>query len=152
MIFIFLLVGLHLTARYCSRYSGVYTYYCKEMNFTFQILNKDTCDVLVLDGSDSIFYQATYNGGYLGIEFFKSADADSNVIYLGPYFPAIYNQFNKKYKIKIIKPTLDERDLYEPYRNSNYWYISGGCDQGRYTFGISRGNKFYGSIEPLQWE
>lgn len=52
------------------------------MNFTFQILNKDTCDVLVLDGSDSIFYQATYNGGYLGIEFFKSAD--SNVIYLAP--------------------------------------------------------------------
>ena len=51
------------------------------MNFTFQILNKDTCDVLVLDGSDSIFYQATYNGGYLGIEFFLNSATNCVIRY-----------------------------------------------------------------------
>ena len=64
----------------CRRHSGVYTYHCKEIDFTFQVLEKDTYDVLVLgDGGDSIFYQAPYNGGYLGIDFFLSVDSNINV-------------------------------------------------------------------------
>lgn len=89
----------------CRRHSGVYTYHCKEIDFTFQVLEKDTCDVLVLgDGGDSIFYQAPYNGGYLGIDFFLSVD--SNIIYLSPYFPIIYNKVTKKYKMQSITLVL----------------------------------------------
>jgi len=62
----FLMVILYVIVR-CRRHSGVYTYHCKEIGFTFQVLEKDTCDVLVLGGSgDPIFYQAPYNGEYLG--------------------------------------------------------------------------------------
>ena len=65
----FLMVILSVIVR-CRRHSDVYTYHCKEIDFTFQVLEKDTYDVLVLgDGGDSIFYQAPYNGGYLGIDF-----------------------------------------------------------------------------------
>lgn len=94
----------------CRRHSGVYTYHCKEIDFTFQVLEKDTCDVLVLgDGGDSIFYQAPYNGGYLGIDFFLSVD--SNIIYLSPYFPIIYNKVTKKYKMQSIKSTFEDDAL-----------------------------------------
>ena len=79
VVIFFLMVILYVIVR-CRRHSGVYTYHCKEIDFTFQVLEKDTCDVLVLgDGGDSIFYQAPYNGGYLGIDFFLSVDSNIKV-------------------------------------------------------------------------
>lgn len=134
----------------CRRHSGVYTYHCKEIGFTFQVLEKGTCDVLVLGGSgDSIFYQAPYNGGYLGIDFFLSVD--SNIIYLSPYFPVIYNKVEKKYKMQSIKSTFEDETPWAPYINDKFWNFSGGCDQGRYTFSVSCDKKRYGFIEPLEW-
>ena len=38
------------------------------------------------------------------------------------------------------------------YENDKYWGFYGGCDQGRYTFGVMRGRKDYGIIEPLEWK
>lgn len=149
VVIFFLMAILYVIVR-CCRHSGVYTYHCKEIDFTFQVLEKDTCDVLVLgDGGDSIFYQAPYNGGYLGIDFFLSVD--SNIIYLSPYFPIIYNKVTKKYKMQSIKSTFEDDDPCAPYINDKYWNFSGGCDQGRYTFSVSHGKKVYGSIEPLEW-
>jgi len=145
----FLMVILSVIVR-CRRHSGVYTYHCKEIDFTFQVLEKDTCDVLVLGGSgDSIFYQAPYNGGYLGIDFFLSVD--SNIIYLSPYFPVIYNKVEKKYKMQSIKSTFEDEAPCAPYINDKFWNFSGGCDQGRYTFSVSLDKKRYGFIEPLEW-
>ena len=111
---------------------------------------KDTCNVLILSDGDSICYAAPYNGGYCGVEFFLSTD--SNVIYLGPHFPTIYNKVETYYKIKSIQLNLEEANSYTPYENDKYWGFFGGCDQGRYTFGVMRGKKDYGTIEPLEWE
>lgn len=127
-----------------------YTYYFKETNFTFQILEKNKYDVLILGDCDSIYFQAPYYGEYLGIDFFVSKD--SNIVYLGPGFPTIYNKVNKKYKLKSIKQTLEEEDPCAQYTNVDYWYFCGGCDQGRYTFTVMRGKKVYGSLEPLEWK
>ena len=134
----------------CHHQSDVYTYYCKNIDFTFRILEKDTCDVLTLGEGDSIYYAAPYNGGYCGIEFFLSID--SNVVYLGPNFPTIYNKVETYYQIKNIPLSLEETDSYAPYENDKYWGFFGGCDQGRYTFGVMRGRKDYGIIEPLEWK
>lgn len=133
------------------RYSGVYTYNLREIDFKFQVLEKDTCDVLIFGKGDSVFYSHPLNGTYLGIEFFLSVD--SNIIYLGPYFPIKYHQTENKYDIKIITRNTDGSDSYEPYKNNEkYWGFFGGCDQGRYTFGVMRNKRFYRSLEPLEWK
>ena len=150
ILFILLLIICYIVAIWFSRYSSVYTYYFKEIDFRFQVIEKDTCDVLVLGESDSIFYSHPYNGNYLGVEFFLSID--SNVIYLGPYFPTIYHQTNGKYLIRSIKLTLEDEDFYAPYSNEKYWGFFGGCDQRRYTFGIMCNKKFYRDLEPLEWK
>lgn len=147
LLFIFLLIICHIFIVYRSD-SGVYTYYLKEMDFRFQVIEKDTCDVLVLGNSDSIFFSHPLNGNYLGIEFFLSVD--SNIIYLGPYFPIIYHQVERKYVTKKIRQTYEHADNYEPYKNENYWGFFGACDQGRHTFGIMRNKRFYRSLEPLE--
>ena len=49
------------------------------------------------------FTKAPYNGGYLGIDFFLSVD--SNIIYLSPYFPIIYNN-NSSLKFEIMAKQL----------------------------------------------
>ena len=38
----------------CHHQSDVYTYFCKNIVFTFRILEKDTCDVLILGDGDSM--------------------------------------------------------------------------------------------------
>ena len=149
LLFIFLLIICHLLIMYRS-YSSVYTYYFKEMDFRFQVIEKDTCDVLVLGDSDSIFFSHPLNGNYLGIEFFLSVD--SSIIYLGPYFPIIYNQVERKYVTKKITRSFEDTDNYEPYKNEKYWGFYGECDQGKYTFGIMRNKRFYRSLEPLEWK
>ena len=133
------------------RYSGVYTYCLREIDFKFQVLEKDTCDVLIFGGGDSVFYSHPLNGTYLGIEFFLSND--SNIIYLGPYFPIKYHQTENKYVIKSIARNIDGSDPYESYENNEeYWGFFGGCDQGRYTFGVMRNKRDYGFLEPLEWK
>lgn len=134
----------------CHHQPDAYTYCCKNIDFTFRILEKDTCDVLIFGDGDSIYYSAPYNGGYCGIEFFLSID--SNVVYLGPHFPTIYNKAETYYKIKNIPLSLEETDAYAPYESDKYWGFFGGCDQGRYTFGVMRGKNDCGIIEPLEWK
>lgn len=133
----------------CRNHNRLYTYYCKQIDFKFQIIEKDTCDILVFGDNDSIFYSAPYNGNYLGVDFLLSVD--SNTIYLGPYFPTIYHQISKNYHIKRIKQNLFVGDLYEPYKNRDFWDFFGGCDQGSYTFNIMHNSKFVESIKPLEW-
>lgn len=133
----------------CQHHSSVYTYYLKDIDFKFWVLENDTCDVLVLSDGDSIYYSHPYNGNYLGVEFFLSVD--SNVVYLGPYFPNIYHMTGKKYVISKSELIIGE-DSYASFENEQYWSFHGGCDQGRYTFGVMRNKKFYGSLEPLEWK
>lgn len=136
----------------CSRPLRIYTYYCKEIDYTFKIVEKDTCDVLVLADGDSVFYYRPYNGGYCGIEFFLSVD--SNRVYFGPEFPTVYCYKENKYKFEFIVEVEDDltTDVYEPFEAGNYWGFYGGCDRGCYTFGIRHKSKDYGSIEPLEWK
>lgn len=131
----------------CYPHSDVYTYYFKDADFKFQILEKDTCDVLILNDGDSIFY-SRQKGNYLGVEFFLPVD--SNVVYLGPYFPKIYHMKGKNYVINKSELIIGG-DSYSSFENEQYWSFHGGCDQGRYTFGVMRNKKFYGSLEPLEW-
>ena len=49
-------------------YSNVHTYYCDDIDYTFKILERDTCDIMVFSDGDSLFYSRPYNGGYSGIE------------------------------------------------------------------------------------
>ena len=149
LLFLWILLTIYYIVITCHHNSGVYTYYFKEMDFRFQILEKDTCDVLVLGDGDSIFYSHPLNGNYLGIEFFLSVDSDK--IFLGPYFPIIYHQVGKKYMTEKIKLTLDSNDVYSPYNKERYWGVYGGCDQGRYTFGVMRNKVFYHTLEPIEW-
>ncbi len=131
--------------------SDVHTYYFKDLDYTFKIIEKDTCDVLVFADGDSVFYPRPYNGGYCGIEFYLSVD--SNRIYLGPHFPTVYDFKEKKYKLNFIVRGDDlTTNIREPFEKGNYWGFYGGCDQGRYTFGVMRKSVDYGCLEPLEWE
>ena len=151
--FIFMLVFLYSIGNMvmCRPHSDVHTYYCKDIDYTFMILEKDTCDVLVFGNGDSVFYAPPLYGDYLGIEFFLSID--SNTIYLGPYFPTVYRHVVKNYKIKSLKMDIRiNKDYYEPYHNNDkYWEFYGGCDQGSYTFGVWHDSFSMGSLEPLEW-
>lgn len=135
----------------CRRFSGVYTYYLKEANYKFQIVEEESYDIMIFDDSDSIYYSHPSSGGYCSMDFFLSVD--SNTIYLGFHFPDLYHQTANKYIIKSITWNIDEPNPYAPYENSEkYWGFFGGCDQGRYTFGVMRNKRSYSSLEPLEWK
>lgn len=131
-------------------YSDVHTYYCDDIDYTFKIIERDTCDVMVWGDGDSLFYSRPYNGGYCGLEFFLSVD--SNIICIGPNFAPIYRYTEKKYRIKFIEMDLTNEDVYAQYRDYGYWGFYGGCDQDRYTFGVSHDSIYQQkSLEPLEW-
>ncbi len=134
----------------CRRHSGVYTYYCKDIDYTFMVLEKGASDVLVFGKGDSVFYAPPLHGDYLGIEFYLSVD--SNTVYLGPHFPKIYNIVENRFKIIPIKLELSRKNHYEPYCSSGYWEFCGGCDQGSYTFAASHNSQFIEGLEPLEWK
>ena len=147
LLFLFLGVLCYIAIKY-HQHSGIYTYCFKDINFKFQIVEKDSCDILIFGDGDSIFYSHPLNGDYLGVEFFLSVDSD--VINLGPYFPQISHLKEKKYAIRKCKMSLGE-DSCAPFETEQYWSFYGGCDQGRYTFGVMRNKTFYCSLEPLEW-
>ena len=134
----------------CRRHSCVYTYYCKGIDYTFSVLEKDTCNVIVFGKGDSVFYASPLYGDYLGIEFYLSVD--SNIVYLGPHFPVIYNIVENNYKIMSTKIDINRGKHYVPYRNSAYWGFYGGCDQGSYTFAVFHNSQFIEGLEPLEWK
>ena len=134
----------------CPRPLNVYTYYCKEIDYTFKVVEKDTCDVLVFADGDSVFYPRPYNGGYCGIEFYLSVD--SNRIYLGPHFPTVYDFKENKCKLGFIEIEEDFTINDEPFKNGNYWGFYGGCDRGCYTFSVMHKSVYCGRLEPLEWE
>ena len=147
-VFLLTICSICYMAIKCHHRSGIYTYYFKDIDFKFQVLEKDTCDVLILSDGDSVFYSQPLNGDYLGVDFFLSVD--SNVVCLGPNFPIIYHMTENKYVIRKHALNLGE-DSYAPFENEQYWSFYGGCDQGRYTFGVMRNKKFDISLEPLEW-
>ena len=134
----------------CRRHSDVHTYYCKDIDYTFMVLEKDTCNVLVFGNGDSVFYAPPLYGDYLGIDFYLSVD--SNIVYLGSHFPIIYNIVENNYKIIPIKANLNGKNNYELYCSSGYWEFCGGCDQGSYTFGVTHNSKFIEGLEPIEWK
>lgn len=40
---------------YSCHHSDIYTYNCNDIGFTFSMQETDSCDVLVLNGTDTIF-------------------------------------------------------------------------------------------------
>ena len=52
------------------------TYYLKDRDLTFKIIEKDSFSILVLDDTDSIFMPKRLNGHFLGVEFFIPNDSD----------------------------------------------------------------------------
>lgn len=162
----------------CCR-SGVYTYYCKENDLLFQMIEKDTFDVLVIGNKDSIFLPCS-NGQYLGLQFYMPADSDVVYFELTPSYPIVYRYVESKNKINFIQSDItkevvydnsckifkyvdtrfldpaSENEMYTKHNkeicvDSNYWKFYGGCDQGKYVFGVMRGNKFISTLEPLEF-
>nr|WP_288282079.1 hypothetical protein [uncultured Prevotella sp.] len=158
------------------------TYYLKDRDLTFKIIEKDSFSILVLDDTDSIFMPKRLNGHFLGVEFFIPNDSDIVYFKIGRSVPIVYKWVENKYKIKFVQFDNYRDGVYDdishmvfknagnkfinPYQENeeyskltgelsfddNYWGFYGGCDQGRYTFGVMRGNKDYGLLEPLEWK
>lgn len=134
-----------------SCHRSEYTYYCKEMDFTFRILEKDSIDILVFDDNDSVFLPKA-NGQYLGLQFY--IPEDSNIIYYekSSFFFPIYRYAENKYKIQFVKSDYINEDIDKSFFNNHFWRFYGGCDQGRYTFGVWHDSLYLGSLEPLEWK
>ena len=174
-----LLLAVLYTVKQCCYLGGVYTYYCKSMNFTFQLLERDTFNILVFNHKDSVFIPGSSSGQYLGIQFYMPEN--SNVIYfeMTPFCSKIYRYVENTCKIKFVQSDLlrgaenndsckyfrfvetrfinpyMEIELYNKYDSelcvdSNFWGFYGGCDQGRYTFSVLRGNQYYDTLEALE--
>ena len=47
---------------------ATYTYYCKERDFSFKMIEEDTIDILVFGDRDSVFFPPA-KGQYLGLQF-----------------------------------------------------------------------------------
>ena len=131
--------------------SDVHTYYCKELDYTFKMIEKDTFDVLVLGEGDSVFYSHSDNGDYLWISFYLSPD--SNLVYFDPSSTEICHRFvEHTLKFTFLKRNKDFTFDYSPYETNAYWRFYGGCDQGSYTFGVFHDSTYVGTLEPLEWK
>lgn len=162
-------------------HSEVYTYYCKEVNLTFQVLEKDTFHILVFDDKDSVFIPRRTSGQYLGVQFYIPEESNEIYFEMTAFCSTVYRYVENKYKIKFVQADLlkevpnhndckhfrfvgakfinpyieieqYKKHVHELCVDSSFWGIYGDCDQGKYTFGVMRGKKYYGSLEPLEWE
>ena len=164
------------------RWSNVHTYYFKDRDLKFKMVEKDTFSIMVLDDIDSIYISKRSNGEYLGIEFFIPNDSDIVYFKIGPNVPIVYKFVENKYKIRFVqfddykdgvyndishevfKKTGNKyiNPYFEPEQynklvgelsfDDNYWGFYGDCDQGSYTFGVMRGDIYCGVLEPLEWK
>ena len=180
---LFIFIILVISSAFISCGASVHTYYFKDKDLKFKIIEKDTFHILVLDDNDSIYLPGGPSGQYMGLEFY--IPEDSNIVYieLGSPIPIVYKFVENKYKIRLIQHDIykDEGEWYdyshkvykyavgnkyidpyfEPKRYSKLvgelsldgcWGFFGDSDQGRYTFGVMRGKKYYGVLEPLEWK
>lgn len=147
---------------------NVYTYNCSERNISFKIIEADSFDVLVVDESDSI-YLSSAKGQYIGLQFHISEDSDIIYFEQTNHYPFINRYVENKYMIKLLEldyiygevqhkylmMNLNDKELkecLEALNNHHYWGIYGGCDQGRYTFGLWHDSLYMGTLEPLEWK
>lgn len=82
--------------------SSIYTYYCKENNMSFQMIEKDTCDILVIGTNDSIYLPCS-NGQYMGLQFYTKEDSNIVFFELTNSYPVVYRYVEDRYKIKLIQ-------------------------------------------------
>lgn len=145
-LFFILLLSIYFIVNWCRRRPRVHSYYFKEANFKFQIVEKDSCDLLVLDNSDTVFYR---HHRFNLMVFFLSAD--SHTIYLNPQFGTISHQTENKYVVKPIHWSVRSNPL-EPYVNGRYWGFYGVYNEGvfSYKFVASRNKRFYGVLHPSE--
>lgn len=129
----------------------IHTYYCKERDISFKIIESDSADIIVFNDSDSIFLSSA-NGDYLGLQF--HIPEDTNIVYfeINDGYPTIYRCVEKNNKILITHFNHLYGNVDKSYFNSHFWGFYGGCDQGKYTFGIWHDSLFVRSLEPLEWK
>ena len=106
---------------------------------------------MVFDDSDSI-YLPRANGHYLGLQFHISEDSDVVYFDINDEIPHIYRYVENKYKIKFIKYDNIYGNVDKSYFYNHFWGFYGGCDQGRYTFGVWHDSIYIYALEPLEWK
>lgn len=137
---------------YSCHHSDIYTYNCNDIGFTFSMQETDSCDVLVLNGTDTIFFSEKHYGSYAGIEFYLTDDKKQ--LFLGEFFPGISKIIEHNFTItRLPKPRMNEPSRHpELSIKDNSWGFYGGFERdGCYTFGVMRDTIDLGTLEPTEW-
>ena len=147
----FFIIFIVLSIFVSCHMTNVHTYYCKDRDITFSTIEHDSIDILVFDNSDSIYLPGA-NGHYLGLQFHIHEDSDIVYFEINNNRPRIYRYIENKYKIKFVYYDYIYGKVDKSYFDKHFWSFYGGCDQGRYTFGINHDSIDMGYLEPLEWK
>ncbi len=145
---------------------ATYTYYCKERDFSFKMIEEDTIDILVFGDRDSVFLPPA-KGQYIGLQFHIPEKSDTIYFELTSGYPFIYKYVENKYTIKFLHfdykygnaeqryltMVADDEELHtylDALDNHHSWGFYGGCDQGRYTFSVWNDSVYVGVLDPLR--
>lgn len=137
---------------FCHPWADTYSYYCPEIDFSFQIREESGSSVLILNGTDTLYYPPL-KGQYLGMTFYVLDSCNS--IYFLHQYDSVWSRKNiqNKYEIKYLQ--RDKRfNLDLTPLGDSYWEFCGGCDQGHHTFSYSyKGMNYkWHLLEPLEWK
>ena len=146
-----IIVLLYSVLHFFHPWADTYSYYCPEIDFSFQMREEIGSSVLILNNTDTLYFPS-YKGQYSGLTFYV-LDSCNSIYFRDHNSSTIRKIIQNKYEIKFLqrdkKFNLDLSPL-----GGSYWEFCGDSDQGHHTFSYSyKGMNYkWHLLEPIEWK